>query len=296
MNNWRDIRKEVPDCSKLKSAIIRVKYIYYIASTPTWATFPSCLDHMINENLPSKPFSLSPHIGIGTIHIDPPKFNDDGEYLLSGGYRFSDLKGEYQMLTHWMYLDDPYDESEENVDGQLLMDYDGKVKEPTSVKILEFDKPNKMRRKYDSKNIASIINKDPRFKKENNMKFVKEKEIKIKVFDTSLFVHDDVYMCTHRDASYVTHTFVGTLKQVDPGSLVFFTTDPNLNVITISIDDASDWTIERMIEPMSEEELHFLQDLITKYTSGEFGVNDGSDKHITDSIMKKLGLINVEES
>ena len=40
---------------------------------------------------------------------------------------------------------------EENVDGRLFMDYDGKVKEPTSVKILELDKPNKMRRKYDPK-------------------------------------------------------------------------------------------------------------------------------------------------
>lgn len=185
MNNWRDIKKEVPDCSKLKSAIIRVKYIYYITSTPTWATFPSCLGPMINETLPSKPFavSLSPHLGIGTIHIDPPRFDDNGVNLLSGGYRFSDLKGEYQTLTHWMYLDDPYDESEENADCQLLMDYDGKVKEPTSVKILEFDKPNKMRRKYDSKNIASIINKDPRFK-EDNMEFVKE--ITVKTFDVSM--------------------------------------------------------------------------------------------------------------
>ena len=51
------------------------------------------------------------------------------------------------------------------------------------------------------------------------------------------------------------------------------------------------WTIEKkMIEPMTDEELQFLQDLITKYTIGAFGANDGSDKHITDSILKKLGF------
>lgn len=124
MNNWRDIKKEVPDCSKLKSAIIRVKYIYYITSTLTWATFPSCLDLMINENLPSM---LSPHIGIGTIHIDPPRFDDDGIDPLSGGFRWSDLRGNYQRITHWMYVDEPYDESEETPDAILLQDQDGNI-------------------------------------------------------------------------------------------------------------------------------------------------------------------------
>ena len=124
MNNWRDIKKEVPDCSKLKSAIIRVKYIYYITSTLTWATFPSCLDLMINENLQSM---LSPHIGIGTIHIDPPRFDDDGIDPLSGGFRWSDLKGNYQRITHWMYLDEPYDESEETPDAIVLQDQDGNI-------------------------------------------------------------------------------------------------------------------------------------------------------------------------
>lgn len=129
MNNWRDIKKEVPDCSKLKSAIIRVKYIYYITSALTWATFPSCLGHMINENLPSIPFavSLSPHLGIGTIHIDPPRFDYDGIDPLSGGFRWSDLKGGHQIITHWMYLDEPYDESEETPDAVLLQDQDGNI-------------------------------------------------------------------------------------------------------------------------------------------------------------------------
>lgn len=289
MNNWRDIKKEVPDCRKLKSAIIRVKYIYYIASTPTWTTFP-----LINKILPSKPFavSLSPHIGIGTIHIDPPKFSDDGVDLLSGGYRFSDLKGEYQTLTHWMYLDDPYDESEENVDGQLLMDYDGKVKEPTketvSMTVQEFDKLNKMRRVYNAENVASVINEDPRFKKENNMEFLKE--ITVKTFDVSCFEEGAAYLCTPLD--YPNQKFIGIFESGDVETITFVIADnySQNNIKKITADDAHNWTIEKMIEPMTDEELHFLQDLITRYAIGAFGANDGSNKHITDSILKKLGF------
>lgn len=290
MNNWRDIKKEVPDYSKLKSAIIRVKYIYYIVSTPTWVTFPSCLNHMINENLPSLPFatSLSPHIGVGTIHIDPPKFSDDGIDLLSGGYRFSDLKGEYQTLTHWMYLDDPYDESEENVDGQLLMDYDGKVKESTSVKIQEFDKPNKMRRKYDPKNIASIINKDPRFK-ENNMEFVKE--VTVKTFDVSCFEEGAAYLCTPLD--YPNQKFIGIFVYGDSETLSFVLDNYTKNNIKeISINDAHNWTIEKMIEPMTDDELNLLCDIITHFVLSE-KINE-IQKDTIRSIQKKLGFT-VEE-
>ena len=284
MNNWRDIKKEVPNCSKLKSAIIRVKYIYYIANTPTWATFPSCLGPMINKTLPSKPFavSLSPHLGIGTIHIDPPRFDDNGVDLLSGGYRFSDLKGEYQTLTHWMYLDDPYDESEENVDGQLLMDYDGKVKEPTSVKILEFDKPNKMRRKYDPKNIASIINKDPRFKKENNMKFVKT--VTNHVFDLSQFEIGAVYSCKPHDISK--NSFVGIYKEGGPTIITFWVPS---GTKTLSVDDVMNgWVIEKMIEPMTDDELRLLCDIFTHFALSE-EVNE-IQKDTIRSIQKKLGF------
>ena len=284
MNNWRDIKKEVPDCSKLKSSIIRVKYIYYITSTPQWATFPSCLGPMINETLPSKPFavSLSPHLGIGTIHIDPPRFDDNGVNLLSGGYRFSDLKGEYQTLTHWMYLDDPYDESEENVDGQLLMDYDGKVKEPTSVKILELDKPNKMRRKYDPKNIASIINKDQRFKKENNMKFVKT--VTNHVFDLSQFEIGAVYSCTPNNISK--NSFVGIYKEGGPAVITFWVPS---GTKTLSVDDVMNgWVIEKMIEPMTDDELRLLCDIFTHFALSE-EINE-IQKDTIRSIQKKLGF------
>jgi hypothetical protein len=242
---------------------------------------------MINKNIPSKPFavSLSPHLGIGTIHIDPPEFSDDGVNLLSGGYRFSDLKGEYQTLTHWMYLDDPYDESEENVDGQLLMNYDGKVKEPTSVKILELDKPNKMRRKYDPKNIASIINKDPRFKKENNMKFVKE--ITVKTFDVSCFEEGAAYLCTPLD--YPDQKFIGIFATGDSKTLTFVADNYSQNNIKeISIDDAHNWTIEKMIEPMTDDELNLLCDIFTHFALSE-KVNK-IQKDTIRSIQKKLGF------
>ena len=122
MNNWRDIKKEAPDCSKLKSAIIRVKYVYCIAVEPPWSAAFQYTSKM--------PFALnlSYHLGIGTIHIDPPCFDDDdGVHLLSGGFRWSDLKGVHQRITHWMYLDEPYDESEETPDATLMRDQDGNI-------------------------------------------------------------------------------------------------------------------------------------------------------------------------
>ena len=71
--------------------------------------------------------TVSQHIGIGIVHIDPPHF-DDGINLLSGGFRWSDLKGINQIITHWMYVDEPYDESEETLDAVLLHDQDGNIK------------------------------------------------------------------------------------------------------------------------------------------------------------------------
>lgn len=56
-------------------------------------------------------------------------------------------------------------DQKKNVDGQLLMDYNSKVKETVSMTVQEFDKPNKMRRVYNAENVASVINNDLRFKK-----------------------------------------------------------------------------------------------------------------------------------
>ena len=118
MNNWRDIKKEVP---RPDTIMIRVKYVYSIVCDPPWSpTFPYTSKMLFTVN-------LSQHIGIGIVHIDPPHFDDDGINPLSGGFRWSDLKGNYQRITHWMYVDEPYDESEETPDVLLLQDQDGKI-------------------------------------------------------------------------------------------------------------------------------------------------------------------------
>lgn len=119
MNNWRDIKKEVP---RPGTIMIRVKYVYCIAVEPQWSALFQYASKM--------PFALtvSQHIGIGIVHIDPPRFVDGGADILSGGFRWSDLKGDHQMITHWMYVDEPYDESEETPDAVLLHDQDGNIK------------------------------------------------------------------------------------------------------------------------------------------------------------------------
>ena len=294
MNNWRNINEEKPSPD---TELLRVKYVYFIQHTPLWATFPSCVHQLVESNVSSgMPFamSLSPHQGVGVIHIDPPEFGDDGFDPLSGGFRWSDLKGIHQKITHWMYMDEPYDETEENVDSQLLMDYDGKVKEPTketvSMTVQEFDKPNKMRRVYNAENIASVINKDPRFKKENNMEFLKE--ITVKTFDVSCFEEGAAYLCTPLD--YPDQKFIGIFESGDLKTITFVITDNYSSKYTkeISIDDAHNWTIEKMIEPMTDDELNLLCDIFTHFSLSE-EVNE-IQKDTIRSIQKKLGF-EVEE-
>ena len=273
MNNWKDIKKEAP---RPNTIMIRVKYIYCITSIPQWALNISFIDQ-INQNMPEKPFAaiLSQHLGIGIVHIDPPGLDDD-----IGGYRFSDLKGDYQKITHWMYVDEPYDESEETPDAVLIPSQDGNTKKTASVTVQEFDKPNKMGRVYNAKNIASVISKDTRFKKENNMKFVKT-ETK-HVFDLSQFEIGGVYSCRPRYTSEC--GFVGIYKEGGPTVIAFWVPS---GINTLSIDDVvNGWDIEKMIEPMTEKELNFIHDLIIRHA-----LATGSEaKDITDSILKKLGF------
>ena len=125
MNNWRDIKKEMP---VIGTTMIRVKYVYGTASSPPWSpTFfdISCLGR-INQTIPNT-VNFSYHRGIGIVHIDPPHFDDNPLSFDTGGFRWSDLKGNYQRITHWMYLDEPYDESEETPDAVLLQDQDGNI-------------------------------------------------------------------------------------------------------------------------------------------------------------------------
>ncbi len=282
MNNWRDIKEEAP---RVDTCMIRVKYIYCVVSVPQWATTigPLCLGR-VDQNMPQKPFAaiLSQHLGIGIVHIDPPRFDDNGIDLLSAGFRWSDLKGEHQRITHWMYVDEPYDESEETPDVVLLQDQDGNIKEVTSVTVQEFDKPNKMGRMYNAENIASVISKDPRFKKESNMmKFVKT--ISKNVFDLSQFEFGAAYLCTPSDTSKV--SFIGIYKEGSPTVITFWVPS---GTRTLTLDDIVNeyWTVEKMIEPMTEKELNFIHDLIIRNSLA----NGSEAKDITDSILKKLGF------
>jgi hypothetical protein len=225
---------------------------------------------------------LSHHLGIGIVHIDPPRVDDNGVDLLSGGFRWSDLKGEFQRITHWMYVDEPYDESEETPDAVLLQDQDGNIKEATSVTAQEFGKPNKMGRAYNAENIASVISKDPRFKKESNtMKFVKT--VTKNVFDISQFEIGAAYLCTPSDTSKV--SFIGIYKEGSPTVITFWVPS---GTRTLTLDDIVNdyWTVEKMIEPMTEKELNFIHDLIIRNSLA----NGSEAKDITDSILKKLGF------
>lgn len=271
MNNWRDIKKEVP---KPGTIMVRVKYVYSLVSYPLWS--PAFYDALclgrITQNMSTMPNmpKFSYHLGIGIVHIDPPPIDDDFG-LLSAGFRWSDLKGTYQRITHWMYTDEPYDESEETPDEVLLQDQDGNIKESTSVTVQE------------------VVSKDSRVKKENDMKFVKT--ITNHVFDLSQFEIGAAYLCTPRDTSKT--SFVGIYKEGGPILITFLIRSGGTH--SLSIDDVmNDWVVEKMIDPMTDEELHFLQDILIKYTIGAFGANDGSNKHIIDGIMKKLGFT-VEE-
>lgn len=93
MNNWRDIKEEAP---RADTIMLRVKYIYCVVSVPQWAEpFDIPFIDRINQKMLRKPIAaiLSQHLGIGIVHIDPPRFDDNGVDLLSGGFRWSDLKG-----------------------------------------------------------------------------------------------------------------------------------------------------------------------------------------------------------
>lgn len=210
--------------------------------------------------------------------------NDFG--LLSAGFRWSDLKGTYQRITHWMYTDEPYDESEETPDVALLQDQDGNIKESTSVTIQEFDKPNKTGCVYNAENIASVVSKDTRFKKENDMKFVKT--ITKHVFDLSQFEIGAAYLCTPRDTSKT--SFIGIYKE---GSSVMITFSIPSGTHSLSIDDVmNDWIVEKMIKLMTDDELNLLCNIFTHFALSE-EVNE-IQKDTIRSIQKNLGFT-VEE-
>ena len=117
------------------------------------------------------------------------------------------------------------------------------------------------------------------------MEFVKE--ITVKKFNVSCFVEGAAYLCTPLD--YPKQKFIGIFTYGDSKTLTFVTDNYSQNNIKeISIDDAHNWTIEKMIESMTDDELNLLCDIFTHFALSE-EVNE-IQKDTIRSIQKKLGF------
>lgn len=121
------------------------------------------------------------------------------------------------------------------------------------------------------------------------MEFVKE--TKAKEFDTSVFQRGHAYLCTFRHpVSGATYKIFGIFKHGNSKMLEFVITDPVLTIMKISINDIDiqNLTIEKMMEPMSEQELYLLKHLLIKCRAEYFEDRDIRD--IIDRIRKKFGF------
>ena len=107
MNNWRNIKRVEPD-HNVETLRVRYKYCE-LAHCHMYQGLP-----LVNiYNLPG-----ITRVGVDIVHIDPVfAFGDP----FSEGFRWSDLKGDFQEITHWMYEFDDYEECEED----FLLDYNG---------------------------------------------------------------------------------------------------------------------------------------------------------------------------
>lgn len=106
MNKWHDVNKDRKFDREGVTAV-RVKYIYYEKQVPSWCRY------YVAFKFPEEAYIKATR-DVGIIH------------LTDEGLQWSDLKGFHQHITHWMYIDDPYDESEEKL-GPLKFDYDGLI-------------------------------------------------------------------------------------------------------------------------------------------------------------------------
>lgn len=93
MNKWHDVNKD-RKIDREGVTAIRVKYIYYEKQVPSWCRYYAAF------KFPEEAYIKATR-DVGIIH------------LTDEGLQWSDLKGFNQHITHWMYIDEPYDESEE---------------------------------------------------------------------------------------------------------------------------------------------------------------------------------------
>jgi hypothetical protein len=96
--------------------------------------------------------------------------------------------------------------------------------------------------------------------------------------------------CVHIEILSLTQLirFFGILHNADTSSLEFVTIDNRAYVITISIDEAPYWTIERMIELMSEQEFDALKHILIKFRAEYY--EDCDIRDIIDRIGKRFGF------
>lgn len=197
MNKWHDINVN-RKIDREGVTAIRVKYVYFEKEIPSW-----CRHYVVFK------FSeyINPVRDVGIIH------------LTDEGLQWSDLKGFHQSITHWMYIDDPYDESEEKL-GPLKFDYDGSI-------IDDEDDDNE--------------------RKDNDMgtvsKFVKEKTVY--VFDPDKLKIGQAYAISI-DGEYRSAILTSVLPELLMFKL-FEITDNDVIPFEIPIDDIDSYEMREMI-------------------------------------------------
>jgi hypothetical protein len=218
MNKWHDVKVD-GKVKRLGVTAIRVKYIYYEKQVPSW-----CRNHTAFKF--SEPFVayMKATRDVGIIH------------LTDEGLQWSDLKGFYQHITHWMYINEPYDESEEKL-GPLKFDYDGSI-------IDDEDNDNNNERNNDM----------------SNSEFVKEKSVK--VFNPKAFEFGAPYLILSKENP--TREFVGLFLKCNGAEdeISFLFADKSSissGVLTINVEYIDDWFIKKIDVCTTPEENEMIR-------------------------------------
>lgn len=213
MNKWHDINVN-RKIDREGVTAIRVKYVYFEKEIPSW-----CRHYVVFK------FSeyINPVRDVGIIH------------LTDEGLQWSDLKGFHQSITHWMYIDDPYDESEEKL-GPLKFDYDGLIDDED----------------------------DDNERKDNDMgtvsEFVKEKSVK--VFNPKAFEFGAPYLILSKENP--TREYVGLFLKCNGAEdeISFLFADKSSissGVLTINIGYIDDWFIKKIDVCTTPEENEMIR-------------------------------------
>lgn len=211
MNKWHDVNKD-RKIDREGVTAIRVKYIYYEKQVPSWCRY------YVAFKFPEEAYIKATR-DVGIIHL-----SDEG-------LQWSDLKGFNQHITHWMYIDEPYDESEEKL-GPLKFDYDGLIEDDDN------ERNNDM----------------------SNSEFVKEKSVK--VFNPKAFEFGAPYLILSKENP--TREFVGLFLKCNGAEdeISFLFADKSSissGVLTINIGYIDDWFIKKIDVCTTPEENEMIR-------------------------------------